>query len=71
MSRADWAHVPASSGPGRLQRIASTIRDTRIQRAYRAYMDHRGGCATCAVDSRQCPTAEELWGTYQAATRSS
>ncbi|MET8954352.1 hypothetical protein ACWEO4_45440 [Streptomyces sp. NPDC004393] len=71
MSRAVWAYVPAGSGPGRLQRIARNSRDTQVQRAYRAYIDHGRNCATCAVDSAQCPTAEDLWGRYQAATRSS
>ncbi|MFF3517967.1 hypothetical protein ACWEO4_37200 [Streptomyces sp. NPDC004393] len=71
MSRAGWAYVPAGSGPGRLQRIASSSRETRIQRAYRAYIDHGRGCATCAVDSALCATAEELWSAYQAATRPS
>ncbi|GAA3062724.1 type II secretion system protein GspJ [Streptomyces glomeratus] len=71
MSRAGWAYVPAGSGRGRLQRIASNSREARVQRAYRTYIDHCRGCAVCAVDSALCPTAEELWGTYQAAIKPS
>ncbi|MDT0469103.1 hypothetical protein [Streptomyces gibsoniae] len=40
MSRAVWASMPTGSGTGRLQRIARNSRDTQVQRAYRAYVDH-------------------------------
>lgn len=68
MSSAKWAYVPAGSGPGHLQRVASNSQFNRAQAAYRAYIAHGRGCPTCAVDSTVCTTAEELWNAYQAAT---
>ena len=53
---------------GNLQRVAGNAVFTRTQTAYRAYIDHASGCATCAVDSGQCVTAEELWSAYRATT---
>lgn len=70
MNRFDQRPVEAGSGPGRFQRIASNSQYNRVQTAYRAYIDHGRDCAACAVDSGQCPTAEELWGAYAAATSS-
>ncbi|MGV9248727.1 hypothetical protein [Streptomyces sp. NPDC003710] len=71
MSRADRAPAAGSSGPARWLRIADNSHYTRTQRAYRAYIDHGRDCTSCAVDSLLCPAAEQLWGAYQAATRSS
>ncbi|MER6352356.1 hypothetical protein ABT186_11020 [Streptomyces sp. NPDC001634] len=70
MSGVQWQPRDEGSGPARFQRIASNSQFTKTQRAYRAYIDHGHGCATCAVDSTQCTTAEELWCAYQAATSS-
>lgn len=66
MSTASWAYVPAGSGPGHLQRVASNTQFNRTQQAYRAYIAHSRDCQTCAVDSTACATAEELWGLYRA-----
>ncbi|WP_329368644.1 hypothetical protein [Streptomyces sp. NBC_01483] len=60
----------AGSAFGQMQRIASNGQLARVHRAYRAYIDHGSTCATCAVDSGQCATAEELWETYCAANSS-
>lgn len=70
MSRIEQRPTAGGSGPGRFQRIATNTRYNEVQRAYRAYIDHARDCATCAVDSTQCTTAEELWGAYKAATSS-
>ncbi|WP_405653951.1 hypothetical protein [Streptomyces sp. NBC_00019] len=64
MSTTGWVYVPASSGAGHLQRVAS---NTEFNRTQRAYIDHSRDCQTCAVDSTACTTAEELWGIYRAA----
>lgn len=68
MSRAGWAYVATGGGPGHLQRVASSAQFNRVQRAYRAYIDHGRRCPVCAVDSGQCTVAEELWSAYQAET---
>jgi hypothetical protein len=60
--------VDTGSGSGHLQRVADDAQFNRVQRAYRAYIDHGRGCATCSVDSAQCAVAEALWSTYQTAT---
>ncbi|MET7781502.1 hypothetical protein ABZU94_07220 [Streptomyces mirabilis] len=57
----------AGSAFGQLQRIASNGQFARVQRAYRAYIDHGSACAVCEVDSGQCVTAEALWEAYRAA----
>jgi hypothetical protein len=49
-----------------MQRVASNAAFTQTQTAYRAYIDHSRDCATCAVDSGQCATAEQFWEAYQA-----
>lgn len=67
MSTADWAYVPAGSGPGHLQRVAGDLAFTKAQRTYIAFIDHTRDCATCSVDSQHCTKAEELWAAYQAA----
>ncbi|MGW5477741.1 hypothetical protein [Streptomyces sp. NPDC004008] len=68
MSRVGGAPAAGGIGSGRWQRIGGNARFTQTQRAYRAYIDHGRDCATCAVDSGQCATAEDLWGAYKAAT---
>jgi hypothetical protein len=67
VTRAGWAFVNAGSGAGHLQRVASDLQFTRVQRAYRAYIDHSKGCPNCAFDTTTCSTAEELWTQYAAA----
>ncbi|MDH6214356.1 hypothetical protein [Streptomyces pseudovenezuelae] len=67
MSRPGWAFVNAGSGPGHLQRVPSNAQFTRVQRAYRAYIDHSRDCPNCAFDTTSCDVAEELWRTYVAA----
>lgn len=66
MSKATWEYVPATSGPGHLQRVADDAQFTRVHRAYRAYLDHTGACSTCAVDTIVCAEAEAFWQAYQA-----
>ncbi|WP_406168326.1 hypothetical protein [Streptomyces sp. NBC_00996] len=61
--------VDTGIGYGHVQRVAASGQFTRVQRAYRAYTDHGRGCATCAVDSSTCATAEVLWETYQTANK--
>jgi hypothetical protein len=68
VSTTEWQWRDGSGGAGHLQRVASNAVFTRTQTAYRAYIDHAQGCATCAVDSGQCATAEELWLVYRATT---
>lgn len=70
MSTTEWQWRDGSGGAGHFQRVASNAEFTRTQTAYRAYIDHASGCATCAVDSGQCPTAEQLWSAYRATTSS-
>ncbi|WP_225097049.1 hypothetical protein [Streptomyces sp. CoH27] len=59
--------MDAGSGVGHLRRIASDAEYNRIQRAYRAYIDHGRGCPVCAVDSSVCTTAGDLWNVYREA----
>ncbi|MFJ2240451.1 hypothetical protein [Streptomyces sp. NPDC087859] len=47
--------------------MASSTQFNRMQRAYRACIDHSHHCQTCAVDSTACATAEDLWSIYRAA----
>lgn len=54
-----------SGGPGHMQRVAVNAVFSKTQKAYRAYIDHGRDCATCAVDSAQCATAEQLWSAYK------
>ena len=68
MSTTQWQWRDSSGGAGHLQRVATNAVFTRTQTAYRAYIDHASTCATCAVDSGQCVTAEELWSLYRATT---
>lgn len=58
--------VDTGTGYGHLQRVASAGVFNRVQRAYRAYIDHGRDCATCAVDATRCTTAEALWEAYRA-----
>jgi hypothetical protein len=60
----------ADSTFARTRRVADNGQYNKIQLAYRAYIDHGGSCATCAVDSAQCATAEELWEAYHGANSS-
>lgn len=57
----------AGSTFGQRQRVAASRQYNEIQRAYRAYTDHGAKCATCAVDSTACTTAESLWEAYKSA----
>lgn len=66
MSATEWQWRDGSGGAGHLQRVVSNAVFTQTQTAYRAYIDHASDCATCAVDSGQCPTAEQLWEAYKA-----
>lgn len=66
MSATDWQWRDGSGGAGHMQRVATNAAFTQTQTAYRAYIDHSRDCATCAVDSGQCATAEQFWEAYQA-----
>ncbi|MFI6404897.1 hypothetical protein [Streptomyces sp. NPDC050548] len=68
MTKTERQWRDGSGGAGHLQRVASNAVFTRTQTAYRAYIDHASGCATCAMDSGQCTIAEELWTVYGATT---
>ncbi|MFB8183259.1 hypothetical protein ACFC8N_46265 [Streptomyces sp. NPDC055966] len=46
---------------------AGTLEYSRIQRAYRAYIDHGKDCPVCAVDTSVCTTASDLWTAYREA----
>lgn len=67
MSRAGWRYVSAGRGVGHLERAAGHISYNRVQRAYRAYVDHGRTCPVCAVDSGVCATASGLWTAYREA----
>jgi hypothetical protein len=60
----------AGSTVGQVQRIVSNGQFTRVQQAYRLYIDHGSACTVCEVDSGQCTTAEALWEAYRAASSS-
>lgn len=62
--------VDAGSAFGQMQRVAASGQYTKVQTAYRAYVDHGMTCTTCAVDSSLCTTAETLWEAYKAANSS-
>lgn len=62
--------VDTGIGYGHVQRVAASGQFNRVQRAYRAYIDHGRECATCAVDSATCATAGELWEAYRSANSS-
>lgn len=68
MTTTEWQRRDGNGGADHLQRVAGNAVFTRTQTAYRAYADHASACATCAVDSDQCATAEELWSVYRATT---
>ncbi|MFI6495226.1 hypothetical protein [Streptomyces sp. NPDC050564] len=65
MSRLEYRDGGSAFGP--MQRVASNGQFTRVQRAYRSYINHGRGCATCAVDSERFTTAEALWEACRAA----
>jgi hypothetical protein len=62
------ARTEGSGGPGHLQRVANTGQFNRVQRTYRAYIDHAADCPVCAVDSTECADAGALWSAYQETT---
>ena len=67
MSTTGWQWRDGSGGAGHLQRVASNAAFTQTQTTYRSYIGHARECHSCAVDSTQCPTAEQLWEAYQSA----
>ncbi|WP_416961755.1 hypothetical protein [Streptomyces sp. Agncl-13] len=68
MTTAERQWRDGSGGAGHLQHVAGNAVFTWTQTAYRAYIDHARGCATCPVDSGRCATDEELWSLYRATT---
>lgn len=68
MSGTSWEWRDGGSGPGHLQRVATSAVFAKRQRAYAAYISHGRDCAACRVGSGRCSTAEGLWLEYQAAT---
>ncbi|MDQ0605442.1 hypothetical protein QF037_009787 [Streptomyces canus] len=60
MSTAGWVYVPAGSGAGHLQRVASNTQFNRALRAYRAYIDHSSDCQTCTASPTPKPRPNGL-----------
>jgi hypothetical protein len=51
-------------GPGHMRRVAGDGAYTLVQRAHRAYVEHRAACGACP---EECPEAERLWQAYREA----
>lgn len=57
----------AGSGPGHMQRVASSGVYSRVTNTYREFMGHSLGCDDCEYGETRCDTAKELWAAYIAA----
>ncbi|QDO02207.1 hypothetical protein FNV62_43680 [Streptomyces sp. RLB3-17] len=65
-----YEYEDAGSAFGQMRRVASNGQFAKVQRAHRAYIDHRRLCDVCAVESPQCATAQSLWEMYREANSS-
>lgn len=59
-------YLDTGDGPQPITATAGRALEGAAQTAYRAYLDHRPGCAQCSVSLFICPEAEELWEAYKA-----
>ena len=63
--RREWRD--SGSGHGHMQMVADSGTYSRMQTAYRAYINHATACDGCGHGERRCAEADELWRTYRAA----
>lgn len=63
--RREWRE--SGSASGHMQMVADSGTFSRIQTAYRAYIDHATTCDGCGHGERRCSTADQLWRAYRAA----
>ncbi|WP_406476044.1 hypothetical protein [Streptomyces sp. NBC_01615] len=62
--RREWRD---SGSAGHMQLVAKSGTYSRMQTAYRAFLNHSTGCEGCGRGERRCATADELWKAYRAA----
>ncbi|MFF4347838.1 hypothetical protein [Streptomyces sp. NPDC001530] len=67
MSGTRWEWRDSGSASGHMQRVADSGTYSRMQTAYRAYINHATGCDGCGYGERRCSTADQLWRAYRAA----
>lgn len=59
-------HLDTGAGPKPIALATGIALESKVQTAYRAYLDHRPGCAECQEPTTfQCPTAKRLWDEYR------
>ncbi|MFI6495245.1 hypothetical protein [Streptomyces sp. NPDC050564] len=67
MSGTRWQWHDSGSASGHMQRVAASGTYSRMQTAYRAYIDHSTQCEECGHGRVRCKKADELWAAYRAA----
>lgn len=61
-------YLDVGDGPKRITLAAGAAAESKIQQAYRAYIEHRPGCQECRTgDTLQCKAADKLWDAYREA----
>lgn len=63
--RREWRGF--GSGPGHMQAVADSGTYSRMQTAYRAYINHSTACDACGHGETKCAAADQLWRAYKAA----
>lgn len=64
--RTDGPHNSTGKGLKPIALAAGVATESKVQAAYRAYLDHRPGCDDCkAPGTFQCPAAAALWQAYR------
>lgn len=67
MTEHTGAHfLDTGDGPKPLTLASGAVLESKVQLAYRAYIEHRPGCEQCrAGDTLQCKAADALWDAYR------
>ena len=61
-------HLDTGAGPKPLTLASGAVLESKVQAAYRAYIEHRPGCGPCqSGDTLQCAAADALWDAYREA----
>lgn len=65
--RTDGPQRNAGAGPKPIALASGIASESKLQAAYRAWLDHMQDCGDCRVAVFKCPAAAALWKLYREA----